>query len=96
MTRFYEKTILLVEFDQNERFHLQGHYMISGESTTSIIDITQKLQLLTIHFRNYQARKQMSTVQRTETVQMWTRCLADRRLRLGGIHQRNRQHRRQI
>lgn len=29
---------------------MQGHYMLSGESATSNIDITQKLQLLTIHF----------------------------------------------
>lgn len=50
MTRFYKKAVLLIEFDQNKPFHLQGHYMISGESTTSNIDITQKLQLLTIHF----------------------------------------------
>lgn len=50
MTRFYKKAILLIEFDQNKPFHLQGHYMISGDAATSNIDITQKLQLLTIHF----------------------------------------------
>lgn len=50
MTRFYAKAILLIEFDQNKPFHLQGHYMISGESAVTNVDITQKLQLLTIHF----------------------------------------------
>lgn len=50
MTRYYKKAILLIEFDQNKPFHLQGHYMISGEASTSNVDITQKLQLLTIHF----------------------------------------------
>lgn len=49
MTRFYAKPILLIEFDQNKPFHLQGHYVLSGESTSNV-DITQKLQLLTIHF----------------------------------------------
>lgn len=50
MTRYYTKPILLIEFDQNKPFHLQGHYMISSESSSSNVDITQKLQLLTIHF----------------------------------------------
>lgn len=49
MSRFYAKPILLIEFDQNKPFHLQGHFVLSGESTSNV-DITQKLQLLTIHF----------------------------------------------
>jgi DNA excision repair protein ERCC-4 len=49
MTRYYAKPILLIEFDQNRPFHLQGHYMLSKDSTPNS-DITQKLQLLTIHF----------------------------------------------
>ncbi|XP_037032816.1 DNA repair endonuclease XPF [Bradysia coprophila] len=49
MTRHYLKPILLIEFDQNKPFHLQSHYMISGESMSNV-DITQKLQLLTICF----------------------------------------------
>lgn len=50
MTRFYPKAILLIEFDQNRPFHLQGKYMLSRESQTNNSDIMQKLQLLTIHF----------------------------------------------
>ncbi|CAD7087672.1 unnamed protein product [Hermetia illucens] len=50
MQRYYSKPILLIEFDQNKPFHLQGKYMISGESITSNADIVQKLQLLTLHF----------------------------------------------
>lgn len=49
MTRFYAKPILLIEFDQNKPFHLQGRYIIGGD-VTSNIDITHKLQLLTLHF----------------------------------------------
>ena len=54
MTRHYAKPILLIEFDQNKPFHLQGHYMLStdasGASSSTNPDITHKLQLLTIHF----------------------------------------------
>lgn len=50
MTRFYSKSILLIEFDQNRPFHLQGRYMLSRESDTMNAEIMQKLQLLTIHF----------------------------------------------
>jgi DNA excision repair protein ERCC-4 len=49
MTRHYSKPMLLIEFDQNRPFHLQGHYMLSKDSTPNT-EITQKLQLLTIHF----------------------------------------------
>ncbi|XP_055603045.1 DNA repair endonuclease XPF [Uranotaenia lowii] len=50
MTRSYAKPILLIEFDQNKPFHLQRHFMMSGDSASSNADITQKLQLLTLHF----------------------------------------------
>lgn len=50
MTRFYSKPILLIEFDQNRPFHLQGRYMLSRDSETNNAEIMQKLQLLTIHF----------------------------------------------
>lgn len=50
MTRFYSKAILLIEFDQNRPFHLQGRYMLSRESEGNNMEIMQKLQLLTIHF----------------------------------------------
>lgn len=50
MTRFYSKAILLIEFDQNKSFHLQGRYMLSRDSDSMNLDIMQKLQLLTIHF----------------------------------------------
>ncbi|XP_011193358.2 DNA repair endonuclease XPF [Zeugodacus cucurbitae] len=50
MQRFYAKPILLIEFDQNKPFHLQGKYMLSQNTTSKHSDIVQKLQLLTIHF----------------------------------------------
>jgi DNA excision repair protein ERCC-4 len=50
MVRFYKKALLLIEFDQNRPFHLQGKYMLSKESEVSNSDIMLKLQLLTIHF----------------------------------------------
>lgn len=50
MTRCYAKPILLIEFDQNKPFHLQRHFMMSGDSSSSNADIMQKLQLLTLHF----------------------------------------------
>jgi DNA excision repair protein ERCC-4 len=50
MTRFYTKSILLIEFDQNRPFHLQGRYMLSRDSEVNSNEIMQKLQLLTIHF----------------------------------------------
>lgn len=50
MTRFYSKPILLIEFDQNRPFHLQGRYMLSRDSDVNNAEIMQKLQLLTIHF----------------------------------------------
>lgn len=50
MTRFYTKPILLIEFDQNKPFHLQGRYMLSRDMDINNAEIMQKLQLLTIHF----------------------------------------------
>lgn len=50
MTRFYARPILLIEFDQNRPFHLQGRYMLSRDSDSNNAEIMQKLQLLTIHF----------------------------------------------
>lgn len=50
MTRFYTRPILLIEFDQNKPFHLQGRYMLSRDSDVNNAEIMQKLQLLTIHF----------------------------------------------
>ncbi|XP_054274769.1 DNA repair endonuclease XPF-like [Macrosteles quadrilineatus] len=48
MCRHYVKPILLIEFDQNKPFALQGRYYLSSDLQNS--DITAKLQLLTIHF----------------------------------------------
>ncbi|XP_075228902.1 DNA repair endonuclease XPF mei-9 [Lycorma delicatula] len=48
MTRYYSKPILLIEFDQNKPFVLQGRYYLSSDIGSG--DITAKLQLLTIHF----------------------------------------------
>ncbi|KAG5680775.1 hypothetical protein PVAND_010262 [Polypedilum vanderplanki] len=50
MTRHYSMAILLIEFDQNKSFHLQGRYMLSRDSDTMNMEIVQKIQLLTIHF----------------------------------------------
>lgn len=57
MQRHYARPILLIEFDQNKPFHLQGHYMASSEPGGGAggggdknADIVQKLQLLTLHF----------------------------------------------
>jgi len=51
MCRHYTKPILLIEFDQNKPFDLQGKFYLSKDMTTSHRnDITSKLQLLTLHF----------------------------------------------
>ncbi|KAH8235738.1 hypothetical protein KR032_006560, partial [Drosophila birchii] len=50
MQRHYAKPILLIEFDQNKPFHLQGKFMLSQQTTSTNADIVQKLQLLTLHF----------------------------------------------
>ena len=48
MTRFYSKPMLLIEFDHNKPFALQGKYSISKDVANS--DVIARLQLLTIHF----------------------------------------------
>ncbi|XP_015124504.1 DNA repair endonuclease XPF [Diachasma alloeum] len=48
MSRHYVKPMLLIEFDQNKSFCLQGNYYMSKDMQSS--DITAKLQLLTLHF----------------------------------------------
>ena len=48
MTRFYTRPMLLIEFDQNKPFALQGKYYLSKDIASS--DLVQRLQLLTIHF----------------------------------------------
>ncbi|XP_069693595.1 DNA repair endonuclease XPF [Periplaneta americana] len=48
MTRHYAKPMLLIEFDQNKPFALQGSYYVSNDITSN--DVAAKLQLLTLHF----------------------------------------------
>ncbi|XP_045533645.1 DNA repair endonuclease XPF isoform X1 [Pieris brassicae] len=48
MCRAYTRPILLIEFDQNKPFNLQGSFVVSSDLSGA--DIQQKLQLLTIHF----------------------------------------------
>ncbi|XP_013183116.1 DNA repair endonuclease XPF [Amyelois transitella] len=48
MCRNYSRPILLIEFDQNKPFNLQGHLVVSSDMSGA--DVQQKLQLLTIHF----------------------------------------------
>ena len=48
MMRFYAKPMLLIEFDQNKPFALQGKYYLSRDVAAS--DLVARLQLLTIHF----------------------------------------------
>ncbi|KAG0721241.1 DNA repair endonuclease XPF [Chionoecetes opilio] len=50
MTRYYKRPILLIEFDQNKPFHLQGRYFLSNDGSSSSKDVAAKLQLLTLHF----------------------------------------------
>ena len=48
MTRFYAKPMLLIEFDHNKPFALQGKYYLSKDAAAN--DLVSRLQLLTIHF----------------------------------------------
>ncbi|GBP45164.1 DNA repair endonuclease XPF [Eumeta japonica] len=48
MCRNYARPVLLVEFDQNKPFNLQGHLVVSHD--LSAAEVRQRLQLLTIHF----------------------------------------------
>ncbi|XP_054712964.1 DNA repair endonuclease XPF-like [Uloborus diversus] len=47
MCRLYKKPILLIEFDQNKAFSLQGKYYFNNNATHNV---TSKLILLTWHF----------------------------------------------
>lgn len=48
MTRHYAKPVLLIEFDQNKPFQLQGKFYVSTDIASR--DAVDRLQLLTIHF----------------------------------------------
>lgn len=48
MTRHYAKPMLLIEFDQNKPFCFQGTYHLGKDVKN--FNITEKLQLLTLHF----------------------------------------------
>merc|ERR1711972_602697 len=48
MARFYAKPMLLIEFDTNKPFSLQGKYYMSRDVQSS--DLIARLQLLTLHF----------------------------------------------
>lgn len=50
MCRHYAKPLLLIEFDHNKPFELQGNYYLSRDIAAKSSDITAKLQLLTLHF----------------------------------------------
>jgi len=49
MTRHYAKPMLLIEFDHDKPFALQGKYYLSNDDS-SLTDVTSRLQLLTLHF----------------------------------------------
>jgi len=48
MTRFYTKPMLLIEFDHDKPFALQGKYYLSRDVAST--DLVARLQLLTLHF----------------------------------------------
>ncbi|GFR17945.1 DNA repair endonuclease XPF [Trichonephila clavata] len=48
MCRLYKKPILLIEFDQNKAFSLQGKYYFNSSASSQ--NVTSKLILLTTHF----------------------------------------------
>ncbi|XP_046400907.1 DNA repair endonuclease XPF [Ischnura elegans] len=48
MTRHYERPILLIEFDKDKPFALQGKFYVSMDGRNT--DVASKLQLLTLHF----------------------------------------------
>ncbi|KAK7047730.1 DNA repair endonuclease XPF [Halocaridina rubra] len=50
MTRYYKRPMLLIEFDENKPFYLQGRYYLSSDGSSSAKDVAAKLQLLTLHF----------------------------------------------
>nr|CAG4636872.1 EOG090X03DI [Ceriodaphnia reticulata] len=49
MCRHYAKPMLLIEFDHDKPFALQGKYYLSNDDS-SLTDVTSRLQLLTLHF----------------------------------------------
>nr|CAG4651688.1 EOG090X03DI [Triops cancriformis] len=49
MSRYYSKPMLLIEFEHNKPFALQGKYFLSNDASSSY-DVTSRLILLTIHF----------------------------------------------
>lgn len=49
MCRHYVKPMLLIEFDHDKPFALQGKYYLSNDAS-SLTDVTSRLQLLTLHF----------------------------------------------
>ncbi|XP_060605869.1 DNA repair endonuclease XPF-like [Ruditapes philippinarum] len=48
MCRYYKRPILLIEFDPNKSFSLQGKYQMSND--VSVQETTTRLTLLTLHF----------------------------------------------
>lgn len=48
MCRLYKKPVLLIEFDQNKAFSLQGKYYFNSSASSQ--NVAQKLILLTTHF----------------------------------------------
>ncbi|XP_052776482.1 DNA repair endonuclease XPF-like isoform X1 [Mya arenaria] len=48
MTRYYKRPVLLIEFDPNKAFSIQGKYPMSND--VSMQETTTRLTLLTIHF----------------------------------------------
>ncbi|XP_063988411.1 DNA repair endonuclease XPF-like isoform X1 [Diachasmimorpha longicaudata] len=48
MSRYYAKPMLLIEFDQNKSFCLEGNYYMTKDVQS--VEITAKLQLLTLYF----------------------------------------------
>nr|CAG4643819.1 EOG090X03DI [Lepidurus arcticus] len=49
MSRYYSKPMLLIEFEHNKPFALQGKYFLSNDASSSY-DVTSRLILLTLHF----------------------------------------------
>nr|CAG4641558.1 EOG090X03DI [Eurycercus lamellatus] len=49
MCRHYAKPMLLIEFEHDKPFALQGKYYLSNDDA-SLTDVTSRLQLLTLHF----------------------------------------------
>nr|CAG4640726.1 EOG090X03DI [Eulimnadia texana] len=49
MCRHYAKPMLLIEFEHDKPFALQGKFYLSSDASSST-DVTSRLQLLTLHF----------------------------------------------